>query len=160
MILLKAVHFVLSCGLFFVFWLLFRFGKLQFGGYGYRYNYFVTALYASLLFFFNRSYNSYLFGYSRIRSLIFSQFISQLFALVLIYLITAIAWKQWFATKVTCIMGIARQQMRSSFSPTASVSASRIKMPTIIPGKSSNSTMQANAPGQHSWEAHRAPLPN
>ena len=95
MILLKAVHFVLSCGLFFVFWLLFRFGKLQFGGYGYRYNYFVTALYASLLFFFNRSYNSYLFGYSRIRSLIFSQFISQLFALVLIYLITAIAWKKW-----------------------------------------------------------------
>ena len=95
MTLVMAVHFVLSCGLFFVFWLLFRFGKLQFGGYGYRYNYFVTALYASLLFFFNRSYNSYLFGYSRIRSLIFSQFISQLFALILIYLVTAIAWKKW-----------------------------------------------------------------
>ena len=95
MTIVTAVHFVLSCGLFFVFWLLFRYGSLKFGVYGYRYNYFISALYAFLLFFFNRSYNSYLFGYSRIRSLVFSQFISQLFALILIYLITAIAWKKW-----------------------------------------------------------------
>ena len=95
MTLVMAVHFLLSCGLFFVFWLLFRYGSLKTGGYGYRYNYYITALYAFLLFFFNRAYNSYLFGYSRIRSLIFSQFISQLFSLILIYLVTAIAWKKW-----------------------------------------------------------------
>ena len=95
MTILKAAHFCLSFLLFFFFWLLFRYGKLVFEGTGYRYNYFVTALYAFLLFFFNRSYNSYLFGYSRIRALVFAQFISHLFALILTYLITAIAWKQW-----------------------------------------------------------------
>ena len=76
MAILKAAHFCLSFLLFFFFWLLFRYGRLVFMGYGYRYNYFVTALYAFLLFFFNRSYNSYLFVYSRIRALVFALGIS------------------------------------------------------------------------------------
>ena len=95
MTLLKAVHISLSIGLFFVFWLLFRYGRLVFHGYSYRYNYYLAAGYAVILFFFNRSYNSYLFGYSRIRSLVFSQFISHFFTCILIFLIAVLAWKRW-----------------------------------------------------------------
>lgn len=100
MAILKAGHFCASFMLFFFCWLLFRYGRLVFSGYGYRYNYYVTALYALLLFFFNRAYNSYLFGYSRIRALAFSQFISHLFSLILTYLVTAFAWKQWHSPLV------------------------------------------------------------
>ena len=38
MTILKAAHFCLSFLLFFFFWLLFRYGRLVFAGYGYRYN--------------------------------------------------------------------------------------------------------------------------
>ena len=82
----KVLHLVLSIGLFFLFFLLFRYGKLtNISGYsGFRYNYFVTAVYGVMLIFFTRTYNAYLLGYMRTRQLLFGQLISQLFSLVLI----------------------------------------------------------------------------
>ena len=93
---LKLAHYLLTLLLFYVTWLLFRYGKLTgINRYGYRYNYFVAAGYAVLVFFFNRTYNAYLLGYSRIRALIFAQFLSQLFSAGIMWLATAIGWNQW-----------------------------------------------------------------
>ena len=46
----KAFHFLLTCGLFYVVWLQFRYGKVpQVRSLGFRYNYLVTAGFALLL---------------------------------------------------------------------------------------------------------------
>lgn len=93
---LKLAHFILSVGLFYVFWLLFRYGALipdYFSGY--RYNYFLGLGYAVLLFFFIRTYNGYLLGYSRIRELVFSEVLSQLFSVTLLYFAVSVAWSRW-----------------------------------------------------------------
>ncbi len=91
----ELIHFALSVALFFVFWLFFRYGTFQREAYGYRYNYYITLGYAALLLFFNRTYNAYLFGYSRIRALAFGQFISQLFSLTIIFFAVSIGWRKW-----------------------------------------------------------------
>lgn len=92
----KILHFVLSITLFYIFFLLFRYGKLFYTShYGIRYNYFVGGLYGVFLFFFNRTYNSYLLGYIRIRTLVFSQIISQTFSVILTYLIVSFAWSNF-----------------------------------------------------------------
>lgn len=93
---LKLAHFILSVGLFYVFWLLFRYGALipdYFSGY--RYNYFLGLGYAVLLLFFIRTYNGYLLGYSRIRELVFSEVLSQLFSVALLYFLVSLAWSRW-----------------------------------------------------------------
>ena len=91
---IKLIHLLLSVGLFYVTWLLFRYGTLTgMDKYGFRYNYYVAALYGVLLYWFNRTYNAYLFGYSRIRTLVFGQFLSQFFSLILTYIIVSIAWR-------------------------------------------------------------------
>lgn len=62
----KTIHFLLTCGLFFAGWLLFRyhgFSQIKDAGFryaGFRYDYIVTAGFSVLLVFFNRTYNSYL----------------------------------------------------------------------------------------------------
>ena len=91
----ELIHFLLSLALFFTFWLFFRYGFFQTQAYGYRYNYYITAAYAALLLFFTRTYNAYLFGYSRIRTLVFGQFISQFFSLTIIYFVVSFAWRKW-----------------------------------------------------------------
>ncbi len=96
----KVLHLTLSIGLFFLFFLLFRYGKLakpgEMSGYsGFRYNYFVAIGYGVILVFFTRTYNAYLLGYMRTRQLLFGQFISQLFSLALIYFIVSIGWKKY-----------------------------------------------------------------
>ena len=89
----KSLHFLLSVSLFFLFWLLFRYQGLPAGiETGFRYNVYTALGYAVALFFFNRTYNSYLLGYSRIRALIFAQFLSQAFALAVIYLAVSLGW--------------------------------------------------------------------
>lgn len=91
--LLKVVHFTVTLALFYLFWLLFRYHSLNVARVrGYRYNYFVLLAYAALIQFFNNTYNSYLLGYLRIRSIVFAQFISQVFSTVLVYLIVSVAW--------------------------------------------------------------------
>lgn len=96
MFIIKAIHFALTIALFYGCWLIFRYDELfRFKAAGYRYNYYVTASFAALLLFFNRTYNAYLFGYTRIRTMAYSQFLSQLFSVVLVYVSVSIAWRKW-----------------------------------------------------------------
>lgn len=92
---LKSLHFVLSLALFFGFWILFRYeGTTAHGDVGYRYNYFILAAYAGALYFFLRTYNAYLLGYTRIRTLILAQMISHVFAGGAVYVGVMVAWNQ------------------------------------------------------------------
>lgn len=96
MFFVKMIHYILTIGLFYLAWMIFRYQGFTFEkDITYRYNYLVTIGYAALLMFFNRTYNSYLFGYSRIRVLAFSQFLSQLFSLVILYFIVNIGWNHF-----------------------------------------------------------------
>ena len=94
---LKILHFTAMVLLFYMFWLYFRYGKTTVGkgAVGYRYNYFVMLGYAGVLYFFNRTYNSYLLGYSRIRELIFAEFLSQFFSVIILYLAVSIGWNKY-----------------------------------------------------------------
>ena len=65
--------------------------------YGFRYNYYVLIGYGVLLYWFLKTYNAFLLGYARMRSLAFSQFTSQFFAVVLTYLAVSFAWRQFNA---------------------------------------------------------------
>ncbi len=99
--LLKFVHLGLTLLIFYICWLLFRYGKLSgMNMYGYRYNYYILAGYCVFVLFFNRTYNAYLLGYCRIRALVFAQFLSQFFSAGILWAIVCIAWRQfrwpWF----------------------------------------------------------------
>lgn len=89
----KILHFFITVGLFYVFFLLFRYGSLQnLNSYGFRYNYFVAILYGAMIVFFMRTYNAYLVGYSRIRALVLGQSLSQVLSIVILYIIISLAW--------------------------------------------------------------------
>ena len=93
---LKLIHIALSAALFFVFWMLFRYHALTgIDKYGFRYNYIVAAGYGALLYWFDRTYNAYILGYMRIRALVFGQFLSQLFTIVLVYLLVSVGWSHF-----------------------------------------------------------------
>ena len=94
----KTVHFLVTVGLFYLMFLMFRYGTLSgIQDVGFRYNYIVTGGYAILVAFFNRTYNSYLFGYCRIRTLAFAQILSQLFSMTIVFFGVSIGWNQWKA---------------------------------------------------------------
>ena len=94
--LIKLFHFTCSIALFYVFWLLFRYGSLYgIEDVGYRYNFLVTAGYGVCLLFFIRTYNAYLLGFSRIRALAFSELLAHFFSAVIIYVAVSIAWNHW-----------------------------------------------------------------
>ena len=94
--LLKLFHITMSTVIFYVCWLLFRYGALTgMNKYGFRYNYYVALGFVLSLCFFNRTYNSYLLGFTWIRTLVFSQFMSQFFSTGLMWLIVSVAWKHW-----------------------------------------------------------------
>ena len=96
MFIFKSVHFVLTVGLFYWTWLIFRYNEFpQVKGVGYRYNYLVVGAFALMVSFFNRTYNSYLFGYMRIRNLAFQQMLAQLFPTIVIYTAVSIGWNHW-----------------------------------------------------------------
>ena len=98
MAIFKTLHYFLVIGLFYLIWLLFRYNELpQAKGTGFRYNYLVTVGFGILLAFFNRTYNSYLFGYTRIRTLALAQFLSQLFSSCIIYVTVSLGWNKWRA---------------------------------------------------------------
>ena len=92
----KCLHFAITLGLFYLSFLLFRYGKLtDIQDVGFRYNYIAAIGFGGLIWFFNNTYNSYLFGYCRIRTLAFAQFLSQLFALAIIYFMVSVSWSNW-----------------------------------------------------------------
>lgn len=100
----KLVHYLLCILLFYVSWILFRYGEFALEGVGYRYNYYVLVGYAALLLFFNRTYNTYFIGYVRARSLIFSQFLSEFFAIALVYVGVTVAWRKIYSPLVLIAM--------------------------------------------------------
>lgn len=97
LLLIKMAHFVLSVALFFFAWLQFRYhGPIPFGEVGFRYNYYIIIAYAIIIFFFYKTYNAYLIGYWRVRSLVFAQFLSQFFSAATIYFLVSFAWNQFY----------------------------------------------------------------
>ena len=91
--LLKVLHFGLCIFLFAAAWFYFRYrGFPGFQTIGFRYNFLAIFGYAALLLFFYRAYNAYMFGYSRARSLVFSQFVSQFFTVAILYAAVSLAW--------------------------------------------------------------------
>ena len=107
---LESIHFAVSLAVFYYFWIAFRYGHdavSKATDIAYRYNYYVLIGFGVILLFFNRVYNSYLFGYNRIRSLVFAQFISQAFSVAMVYIIVSMAWSL-FQNPVSlgCALGI------------------------------------------------------
>ncbi len=93
---IKMIHMILTVGLFYLFFLLFRYGSYaNMEEYGFRYNYFAAVLYGALLLFFVRTYNAYLLGFTRIRSLVFGQILSQILSIFLVYFIISFAWNHF-----------------------------------------------------------------
>lgn len=91
--LLKGMHFTLSIALFLLAWLVFRFYKEgTLSPEVTRYDFYILGAYAAVLHFFNRTYNSYLLGYSRIRALVYAQILSQVFTVFVIYFFVSVAW--------------------------------------------------------------------
>lgn len=92
---IKMIHFATCIVLFYYVWILFRYdNKYTKIGVGYRYNYYITIGYGLLLLLFVRTYNTYLLGYTRVRVLVFSQFLSQIFSVGIIWIGVTIAWRQ------------------------------------------------------------------
>ncbi|MBR4655125.1 MAG: exopolysaccharide biosynthesis polyprenyl glycosylphosphotransferase [Oscillospiraceae bacterium] len=90
---MKLLHLLLTVAVFFLFFLLFRYDSLQnIKSYGFRYNIFVTVVYGVMLYWLHRTYNAYLLGFSSIRTLVFGQFTSQAFSVVIIYFVVSIGW--------------------------------------------------------------------
>lgn len=105
LLVLKLIHFLISASLFYIFFLLFRYGRLSnLNTYGFRYNYYVAVGYCIVLLFFIRTYNAYLLGYTRIRMLVFGQIISQVFSLILIYIVVSFGWGHFLSPLVFLIM--------------------------------------------------------
>ena len=96
---LKILHFVFTVAAFFVFWLYFS-GRNTFdtGRVVFRYGYYATVGYAVLVFWFYRAYNAYLLGYTRIRTLVYSQILSQFFSAFIVLFVDSLAWDHWEAT--------------------------------------------------------------
>ena len=102
---IKLLHFVVSLALFYVFWLLFRYQRLNVARTSrFRYNYFILAAYAAILFFFVRTYNAYLLGYTRIRTMVFAQIISQIFSVLIIFAAVSVGWQKVRSPRVFLIL--------------------------------------------------------
>lgn len=90
------LHIVLTIAIFYVSWLSFRYGDVfPVKDIGFRYNYFIAIGFGVLLSFFNRTYNSHLLGYSRIRELTLAEFLSQSFSTIIIYIVVSLGWNKW-----------------------------------------------------------------
>lgn len=113
----KSVHFLITLVLFYLMFLLFRYGTIEgIQDVGFRYNYIVTAGFGVLVAFFNRTYNSYLFGYCRISTLAFAQFLSQFFALFIVFFAVSIGWNQWKAPWLWLILMVFYALFDAEFS--------------------------------------------
>ena len=92
----KILHMLISVAVFYIAWLLFRYGKLGVrNDIAYRYNYYVAIGYTVVLYIFNRTYNAYLLGFSRIRALALAQFIAQIFSVGIVYVAVSFSWNQF-----------------------------------------------------------------
>ncbi len=96
MLALKLWHYLATLALFFIAWLLFRYHTLSVHGLpDFRDNFFVMVGYALLLYFFYRTYDSFLLGYYNVVSLIASQFFSQFISICIVYVLETFAWRKF-----------------------------------------------------------------
>ena len=107
MYLYKAAHALLTLIIFFVCWLLYRYEAVVFFVDRFRYNLYILGAFAIVLLLFSRTYNAYLFGYSKIRTLVFTQFISQSFATITVYIGSGLAWNKWSANPAVFVYMLA-----------------------------------------------------
>ncbi len=92
----KLFHLVSTVTIFYIFFLFFRYESFaKISQYGFRYNYFAAFLYAVMHVFFTRTYNAYMLGYSRVRTLIFGQFLAQLLSIIILYFVISFAWNKF-----------------------------------------------------------------
>ena len=91
---LKCIHVAAITILFGIFWMLFRYGHVRAAACE-RYDYFIIAGYVFALCYFSRIYNSYLLGFTRIRDIVYSQFLSQLFSFLVIYVVVSVGWARF-----------------------------------------------------------------
>ena len=89
----KSIHFLITVVLFYGAWILFCHQLPGGSDIATRYNYIIAGAFGVLVLFFNRTYNSYLFGYCRIRTLAFAQFLST----GIVYIGVSLGWNRWFA---------------------------------------------------------------
>ena len=95
---ITLLHYIATVGLFFIFWMLFRYDAVfAVEDVGFRYNYYAAAGYGAFLLFFSRTYNAYLLGYTRIRMLVFSQMLTQFISLIILYAVVSFAWNKWIS---------------------------------------------------------------
>jgi len=98
-------RFIFDILLFYLAWIWFRYGKLfDIPPYGFRYNYYVTIGYAFILYWFKKTYNADLLGYSRIRSIVISQFLSQVFSAGVIYFGVSFGWQRFRNPWIFCVL--------------------------------------------------------
>ena len=90
---LKYLHAGVSILLFAMFWYLYRYGfRIIEITKESRYDLFVPIIYAVFYIILCRTYKSYLLGYYRVSVLCRSQFLSQFFSLLFVWLMVTIAW--------------------------------------------------------------------
>ena len=90
---IKFIHWLVTVAAFGVFWLVFHYPNLNLHiTRAFRYDIFIVLGYGVLLIWFNKTFNSYTLGYFRIRSLAFSQTLSDFFSLVIIYFLVSFGW--------------------------------------------------------------------
>ena len=95
MLLVNAFKFIFDMFCFYFVWLYFRYGHFAVTTtIGFRYNFYITIGYLVLFYWFSRTYNAFQFGYFRIRAIAFSQFLSQVFAIALVYIGVSVAWRR------------------------------------------------------------------
>lgn len=93
---MKYLHLIITVGLFVLFWIQFRYhGQLPVWGRPVRYDFYLVIGYAFISYYFMKTYNAYMIGHFRIRELAFSQTLSNVLSIFIVYFGTAIAWWQW-----------------------------------------------------------------
>lgn len=98
----KLFHFLVSVALFAICWFLFRYGSFSeiIITKEFRYDIYVTAFYAVLLYYFSKIYNTYLLGYYRTRYLALMQFFSHLFSALFVIGLVFLAWMKFYFSPV------------------------------------------------------------
>ncbi len=101
----KGLHFLLSIGMFYVFWLINRDEpKLYANEIVFREDYIVILSYLLVFLFFIRTYNAYLLGYTRIRNLALTEFFSQVFSDTAICLFIFLYWGTTYSVRSLVVL--------------------------------------------------------
>ena len=104
--LFKVLHLGLCVLMFIIAWFYFRYHGIRDSRVlVHRYNFYAVIGYTVILFAFFRTYSAYMFGYSRVRTLVLSQIIAQFFSVAIVYLAVSTAWYRFDnPLALTCLL--------------------------------------------------------